>query len=64
MTRRHYTWVRISEGWATEEQLDGVPDWWVYKHESEWFAKGRTSAMICGPFPTRKAAVAHAEGDT
>ena len=63
MTRkkRTYSWRKIDTGWVTEEQLDGVPDWWVFSNAGEWYAKGRTSGLYSGPFASRTEAITHAE---
>ena len=48
---RNYTWLKLgSLCYATEEQLDDTPDWYVYRDDGQlWYAKGRTSALRSGP---------------
>lgn len=59
MTATKYpTWSRIDASrLISEEQMDGVPDFYVERDQGLWYVKWRTSAHWSGPYKTASEAM-------
>lgn len=48
--RQKYSWIKTAEGWQTEEQMDGTPDFAITKEGDGYRVKARFSAQATRGF--------------
>lgn len=58
------TWLHIDASHTiSEEQMDGIPDFYIERDNKRWYVSWRTSACWSGPYRSRAEAIHSVESN-